>query len=233
MEQGLVIEQQPPAGSRIAKGDTVTIVVSTGPREVEVPALAGRTYGEAVAILEELGLEPQRVDVFSQRPVGQVASLDPKPGTLVDEGSEVTVRVSKGTQAIPVPNVLEQSEDSARSELETAGFQVEVVEAPSSSTSAGLVSAQNPDPGVEAARGSTVQITISTGPEQIRMPNVDGLSEQDARDALEEQDLVVEVECVVVVDPGQVGFVQDTDPEPNALVETGSTVVIKVGQASC
>ncbi len=233
VEQGLVIEQQPPAGSRIAKGDTVTIVVSTGPREVEVPALAGRTYGEAASILEELGLEPRRVDVFSQRPVGQVASLDPKPGTLVDEGSVVTVRVSKGTQAIPVPDVLEQSEDSARSELETAGFQVEVVEAPSSSTPAGLVSAQNPDPGVEAARGSTVQITISTGPETIRMPNVDGLSEQDARDALEEQDLVVEVECVVVVDPGQVGFVQDTDPEPNALVETGSTVVIKVGQASC
>ena len=233
VEQGLVIEQRPPAGSRIAKGDTVTIVVSTGPREVEVPALAGRTYEEAVDVLEELGLEPQRVDVFSQRPVGQVASLDPRAGTLVDEGSVVTVRVSKGTQAIPVPDVLEQSEDSARAELEAAEFQVEVVEAPSSSTPAGLVAAQSPDPGVEAARGSTVQITISTGPEQVRVPAVEGLSEQDAQDALEEEGFVVDVECVVVVDPGQVGFVQDTDPEANTLVEAGSTVTIKVGQASC
>ena len=233
VEQGIVIEQSPPAGSRIAKGDTVTIVVSTGPREVQVPALAGRTYGEAVDILEELGLEPRRVDVFSQRPVGVVASLDPKPGTLVDEGSVVTVRVSKGSQQIPVPDVLEQSEESARAELEAAGFQVEVVEAPSSSTPAGLVSAQSPDPGVEAARGSTVQITISTGPEMVRVPAVEGMSEGEAQDALEAEDFVVETECVVVVDPGQVGIVQDTDPEANTLVEAGSTVTIKVGQASC
>ena len=233
VEQGIVIEQSPPAGSRIAKGDTVTIVVSTGPREVEVPALAGRTYGEAVDILEELGLEPRRVDVFSQHPVGVVASLDPKAGTLVDEGSVVTVRVSKGSQQIPVPDVLEQSEDSARSELEAAGFQVEVVEAPSSTTPAGLVSAQSPDPGVEAARGSTVQITISTGPEMVRVPAVEGMSEGEAQDALEAEDFAVETECVVVVDPGQVGIVQDTDPEANTLVEAGSTVTIKVGQASC
>jgi serine/threonine protein kinase/beta-lactam-binding protein with PASTA domain len=233
VEQGIVIEQSPPAGSRIAKGDTVTIVVSTGPREVEVPALAGRTYGEAVDILEELGLEPRRVDVFSQHPVGVVASLDPQAGTLVDEGSVVTVRVSKGSQQIPVPDVLEQSEDSARSELEAAGFQVEVVEAPSSSTPAGLVSAQSPDPGVEAARGSTVQITISTGPEMVRVPAVEGMSEGEAQDALEAEDFTVETECVVVVDPGQVGIVQDTDPEANTLVEAGSTVTIKVGQTSC
>jgi eukaryotic-like serine/threonine-protein kinase len=233
VEQGIVIEQSPPAGSRIAKGDTVTIVVSTGPREVEVPALAGRTYGEAVDILEELGLEPRRVDVFSQRPVGVVASLDPKPGTLVDEGSVVTVRVSKGSQQIPVPDVLEQSEESARAELEAAGFQVDVVEAPSSSTPAGLVSAQSPDPGVEAERGSTVQITISTGPEMVRVPAVEGMSEGEAQDALEAEDFAVETECVVVVDPGQVGIVQDTDPEANTLVEAGSTVTIKVGQASC
>ena len=234
VEQGIVIEQSPPAGSRIAKGDTVTIVVSTGPNEVEIPALAGRTYGEAAAALEELGLQPRRVDVFSsQRPVGVVASLDPKAGTLVDEGSVVTVRVSKGSQLIPVPDVLDQSEDSARAELETAGFEVQVVEAPSSSTPAGLVSAQNPDPGVEAARGSTVQITISTGPEMVRVPAVEGMEEADAQDALEAEDFAVEVECVVVVDPGQVGIVQDTDPEANTLVESGSTVTIKVGQASC
>jgi serine/threonine protein kinase/beta-lactam-binding protein with PASTA domain len=233
VDQGIVIEQRPPAGSRIAKGDTVTIVVSTGPREVEVPALAGRTYGEAVDMLEELGLEPSRVDVFSQHPVGVVASLDPQAGTLVDEGSVVTVRVSKGSQQIPVPDVLEQSEDSARSELEAAGFQVEVVEAPSSSTPAGLVSAQSPDPGVEAARGSTVQITISTGPEMVRVPAVEGMSEGEAQDALEAEDFTVETECVVVVDPGQVGIVQDTDPEANTLVEAGSTVTIKVGQTSC
>ena len=59
------------------------------------------------------------------------------------------------------------------------------------------------------------------------------MEEADAQDALEAEDFAVEVECVVVVDPGQVGIVQDTDPEANTLVESGSTVTIKVGQASC
>jgi serine/threonine-protein kinase len=86
---------------------------------------------------------------------------------------------------------------------------------------------------VEAARGSTVQITISTGPEQVRVPAVEGMSEGDAQDALDAEGLVAEVECVVVVDPGQVGIVQDTDPEANTLVEVGSTVIVKVGQAAC
>jgi eukaryotic-like serine/threonine-protein kinase len=233
VEQGLVIEQRPPAGSRIAKGDTVTIVVSTGPNEVEVPALAGKTYGEAVDILEELGLEPARVDVFSQRAPGVVVSLDPKAGTIVDEGSRVTVRVSKGAQLVAVPDVLQQNEDSARSELEAAGFQVQVVQAPSSDTPEGLVSAQSPDPGVEADRGSTVQITISTGPEEVPVPDVVGLSEQDATNALEDEGFNVESACVVVADPEQIGFVQDTDPNPDTLVESGSTVIIKVGQAAC
>ena len=233
VEQGIVIEQSPAGGQPDREGRHRHDRGLDGPREVEVPALAGRTYGEAVDILEELGLEPRRVDVFSQQPVGVVASLDPKAGTLVDEGSVVTVRVSKGSQQIPVPDVLEQSEDSARSELEAAGFQVEVVEAPSTSTPVGLVSAQSPDPGVEATRGSTVQITISTGPEMVRVPAVEGLPEGEAQDALEAEDFAVETECVVVVDPGQVGIVQDTDPEANALVEAGSTVTIKVGQAAC
>jgi serine/threonine-protein kinase len=145
----------------------------------------------------------------------------------------VIVRVSKGAQLVAVPDVLQQDEASARSELEAAGFQVQVVEAPSSDTPEGLVSAQNPDPGVEAARGSTVQITISTGPEQVEVPAVEGLSEQDATDALEEQGFNVESECVVVVDPGQVGFVQDTDPEAGTRLDSGSTVTIKVGQAAC
>ena len=79
VEQGIVIEQSPPAGSRIAKGDTVTIVVSTGPNEVEIPALAGRTYGEAAAALEELGLRTEargRLLLAAPRRRGRVAGSE-------------------------------------------------------------------------------------------------------------------------------------------------------------
>ena len=73
------------------------------------------------------------------------------------------------------PTCSSSHEDSARASSRPPGSRSRSVEAPSSSTVArGSSSAQNPDPGVEAARGSTVQITISTGPEQIRVPDVDG-----------------------------------------------------------
>ena len=103
VEQGIVIEQSPPAGSRIAKGDTVTIVVSTGPREVEVPALAGRTYGEAVDILEELGLEPRRVDVFSQQPGRRGRVAGPEGGHARGRGLRGHRQSLEGVAADPGP----------------------------------------------------------------------------------------------------------------------------------
>ena len=131
MDEGFVIEQKPEEGTRVEKGSTVTITVSSGPREVEVPRLAGLTYEEALDALNEVNLDPRRVDVFSQKPVGQVTAQDPAAGELVDEGTEVEVRVSKGVREVQVPDVVGQSEASARSELEAAGFEVAVNEAPS------------------------------------------------------------------------------------------------------
>ncbi|MGH3114584.1 MAG: Stk1 family PASTA domain-containing Ser/Thr kinase, partial [Gaiellaceae bacterium] len=114
VERDIVIEQNPKEGTQVSKGSIVTITVSTGPAQVEVPRLVGLTYEEAVDALNDLGLEPQRREVFSQKPVGQVTGQNPKAGEIVDEGTRVEVRVSKGVQQIAVPDVLGQSESSAR-----------------------------------------------------------------------------------------------------------------------
>jgi serine/threonine-protein kinase len=229
VETNVVIEQSPPEGTRISKGDTVTIVVSSGPRQVEVPRVVGLTYDEAVSTLENLGLRVRRVDVFSQRPVGQVTAQNPRQGTQVDEGTRVTLRVSQGVEQVAVPDVLNQSEASARAELDQAGFEVEVVQAPSSTTPEGLVSAQNPDPGVEAARGSTVQITVSTGPEEVPVPDVVGEDEATATQILEDAGFSVRVQTVPVLDPDAEGIVQDQDPPGQSDAEPGSRVTIFVG----
>ncbi len=231
VDRGIVIEQNPKEGTRISKGSTVTIVVSTGPKRVEVPRLVGLTYEEAVDALAELGLESRRVNVFSQKPVGQVTAQDPKAGEEVDEGTQVVVRVSKGVQQVGVPDVLGQSESSATAELEAAGFVVDVVQAPSSTTPAGLVSAQSPDPGVEAEKGSTVQITVSTGPAQVTVPNVVGEDEANARDILGEAGFNVRVVNVAVLDPDQDGIVQSQNPSAGSQANEGSRVTIFVGAA--
>ena len=212
VERGIVIEQSPKEGTQVSKGSTVTITVSSGPRQVEVPSLVGLDYEDAVDALNELGLKASRLEVFSQKPVGQVTGQDPKTGVIVDEGSEVEVRVSKGVQSIAVPDVLGQTESSARAELEAAGFEVSVAEAPDDDTPQGLVAAQSPSAGTEAPRKSTVQITISTGPELTTVPDVIGLDASDARAQLQDAGFRTRTIFTDVTDPAEDGVVQDQNP---------------------
>jgi serine/threonine-protein kinase len=217
---------------RIQKGDQVTIVVSTGPRQVEVPRVVGMQSERAIDELDDEGLDWRTVEVFSPRPVGQVVGQNPRAGQTVDEGTRVTLRVSKGVETVAVPDVLQQSEESARAELAGAGFQVEVVEAPSADTEAGLVFAQNPGPDTEAPRGSTVRITISTGPEQVTVPDVLGDEEDAARQVLEDAGFEVRVEEEPTGDQAQNGRVVDQDPDGGSEADPGSRVTILVARFS-
>jgi beta-lactam-binding protein with PASTA domain/tRNA A-37 threonylcarbamoyl transferase component Bud32 len=230
VERGIVIEQSPREGTQVSKGSTVTITVSTGPRQVEVPSLVGGTYEEAVDALTELGLEPRRVEVFSQKPVGQVTGQDPAAGEIVDEGSRVEVRVSKGVRQVAVPDVLGQSESSATAELQAAGFEVSVTEASSDTVSEGLVSAQSPSAGTAVAKGSTVTITISTGPELTAVPDVIGEDVATARAMIRDAGLRPSTQFQDVDDPAQDGIVLDQDPSGNEQASPGSTVIILVGR---
>jgi beta-lactam-binding protein with PASTA domain/tRNA A-37 threonylcarbamoyl transferase component Bud32 len=230
VEENFVISQSPDAGARIAQGETVTIVVSTGPSLVQVPRVVGLTFEEAVEVLEDAGLDPRRQDVFADREEGLVASQDPKAGEEVEEGTEVLIRVSQGTEQIAVPDVLDQTEASARQELEQAGFEVSVAEAPDDDTAEGLVSAQSPDPGIQADRGSTVEITISTGPDIVAVPDVTGMEAADARAALEEAGFRPRGVARDTQEPSEEGIVLEQDPPGATEAERGSSVTIYVGR---
>ena len=126
--------------------------------------------------------------------------------------------------------MLDQTEESARQELQQAGFEVSVVEAPDDDTPEGLVSAQSPDPGIQADRGSTVQITISTGPNLVAVPDVTGMEAADARAALEEAGFRPRGMPQDTTDPDEEGVVLDQDPPGTTEAEPGSTVTIFVGR---
>ena len=229
VQRGFVISQNPDGGVRIQKGDQVTIVVSSGPRQVEVPNVVGMNVDRAIQELDDAGLEWRTVEVFSEAPVNQVFRQNPQAGQTVDEGTRVTLRVSRGVETAVVPDILDQSEDSARQELGGAGFEVQVNEAPSDDTEAGLVFAQDPNPGVEAPVGSTVTITVSTGPEQVEVPDVEGEDEGDAEQILGDAGFQVEVQ-EVPGPPPQDGTVVDQDPDGGTQADQGSTVTIFVAR---
>lgn len=228
--RGVVFDQDPQQGTRIQKGDTVTITVSTGVPRVDVPRVVGDDFEEAVRRLGQAGLDFERVDVFSDAPVGQVVGQNPQAGTSVTEGSTVTLRVSQGVETVAVPDVLLQSQESATQELQDNGFDVSVVEAPSDDVEAGLVLAQDPQPGVQAQPGSTVTITLSTGPEPVPVPDVLEQDEESAIGALEAEGFSVNVQDEEVQDPELDGIVLDQSPAPEEEVDPGTEVTIVVGR---
>jgi serine/threonine-protein kinase len=229
-DKGIVMDQRPDASTQVEKGVEVTLIVSTGVPKATIPNVVGMDYAAAVDALNAVNLKAQRKNVFSNKPSGQVVAQDPPAQEVVPEGTVVTLNVSKGAKTVAVPDVLDQSEASAKSELEAAGFKVQVINAPSDTTPEGFVAAQSPDPGTDANKGSTVTITVSTGPSTATVPNVVGEQKQTAKSDLQAAGFHVTVQTVPVADPTQDNVVQNQDPAGGSNAPKGSTVTIFVGQ---
>ena len=107
------------------KGSEVVVVVSSGPAPRSVPDVSERTYDEAVAALERIGLGAVRADVFSDTvPAGRVIGSSPGAGASVARGTKVTVRVSKGPELITVPDLKGKSTGEATAALRALGLEV-------------------------------------------------------------------------------------------------------------
>jgi beta-lactam-binding protein with PASTA domain/tRNA A-37 threonylcarbamoyl transferase component Bud32 len=226
---GRVADQDPEAGTRIAEGDTVTLRVSTGPPKTVVPDVVGLTFDEATEALAEADLRWRKREVFSRRPVNEVVKQNPAANEEVVVETVVVLNVSKGRQMVDVPDVLLQSEQSAREELSAAGLRASVTYTASSEVEEGLVISQDPAPGEQAPRGSAVAIVVSTGPETATVPNVVGQQADTAEQNLEDAGFEVEVQTQPVADPAQENVVLDQDPNGGSEAPEGSTVTILVG----
>ncbi len=92
--KGRVLNSNPPEGSQVDRGSTVTLMVSKG--QVEVPDVTGREVDDAVKILEDLGLKVTvQEDASSEAPDGMVVDQSREPGTMVAPGSSITITVSR------------------------------------------------------------------------------------------------------------------------------------------
>ncbi len=150
---GRVIRSDPAAGDRVLRGRTVTVVLSSGPPLVAVPGVTGRPRADAEAAVRGAGLAADVAEQPSDEVErGLVVSQQPAGGS-VRRGSTVRLVVSTGPDVIEVPDVRGRSVDAARRRLEEAGFRVRV-----RSLKIGNVVLQQPGPGTERRRGSTVTI---------------------------------------------------------------------------
>lgn len=167
LEKDRVLSQDPPSGKEAPKGSAVNLVVSQGKERVKVPVdLAGKDVFDAQQRLLKAGLQSDRKDEFSDKvETDRVIRSDPGPDTEVDKGSTVALFVSKGPDRVKVPKVTELDAAAARQQLENLGLTVnEANQTVANPTQAGKVIAQNPEPGTDVNRGSSVTITVGRSP---------------------------------------------------------------------
>ena len=115
---------------------------------------------------------------------------DPGPDEVVEAGTEVDLVVSAGSETVTVPDILGQSERDATATLTDLGLNVDVVEQDSDEPQ-GIVVDSDPRPATEVEAGSTVTIFVSTGPAEV--PNVVGMTEDEAVSTLEDEGFEVDV----------------------------------------
>jgi len=229
-DRGTVIDQNPDGGTRVEEGSTVRILVSLGPEQVEVPRVVGEPLDEATQILSNAGFRWTTRQVFSPgAPEGQVIKQNPKPGEQAEKGASVVLTVSRGQELAIVPDVLQQTRESAESELRDAGFVSEAVLVDSDSPQ-GLVVAQDPDPGSERPKGETVQISVSKGPQTTTVPDVLDQEQDSAGEELQAAGFEVRVVGQDTADPTLDGIVIEQNPAPGLEAQPGSRVTIVVGR---
>jgi serine/threonine-protein kinase len=160
-KQGIVTAQSPKAGTVVVAGTQVRINVSSGPKQISVPAVISLPYEQASAELERAGFKVSRVDVDSDQEKGIVTDQDPKGGTTAAQGSTVRLSVSKGPSTSAVPDVTTQSYEVAKATLEGAGFRVRhVFEDTDDPSQDGIVISQDPAPGAQAKPKSVVTLFV-------------------------------------------------------------------------
>lgn len=192
---GTVLSQTPPAGAELDRGSTVTIVVARGPSTVDVPNVVGLPADQALVRLRSANLKARSVKIDSSQPTNLVIGQTPAGGGQANKGSTVVLRVSKGQTLVAVPSVRGVTEATATATLTRLGFRLSVSRIQGTQPK-GIVISQEPAPGTKAPKGSVVGLNVSIGSTPatggVAVPDVVGLSQADAVDAIEGVDLKVD-----------------------------------------
>ena len=163
---GVVVSQTPEAGTMVKEERAITIYVSKGGEELEMPNLRGLNQSDAIDKLQQMGLRlGSAYETFSDEDSGTVISQDPRSGTRISKGQTVDITVSKGQKIkkVSVPDVKGVPVDRARTIIEGSSLSVGGISEQESTQAAGTVVSQSPAAGTEVDAGSSVRLVVSSG----------------------------------------------------------------------
>ena len=204
-------------------------------KQVEVPDLTNKTPEEAQKTLNDLqlGYKNGGEEASDSVAEGNICRQDVEAGTKVEPYTQITCYISSGTEEIQVPYVTDYSQTDAEAMLKELGLKTAVQKANSSDITIGNVVSTDPEAGTSVKAGDTVTLTISIGEGDtaVRVPNVIGTSEADAKSTLSQLGLLVSVQTGndQSVNEGEV-YKQSVDS--GTRVNTGETITIYVRSSS-
>ncbi len=233
-----IVSQNPPQGQELGQGSEISVDV-VGTQVADVPNVRGSPRDEAENTLAEAGFTVGVDEEESLEQAGTVISQDPAAGGSEEVDSEVRITVSTGSPTVEMPDIVGETPEQAAATLADNNLVLGASSdtQPSAEAPEGSILYQNPVEGTEVEEGSEVDVTISSGLEQVVVPEIYGMPVLQARQTLEAAGLAVDPNYIMV-DPGQSGEAADTaletDPLAGATVDEGTFVslIASTGPAS-
>lgn len=217
---------------------TVFIIIPKWIRteEVLVPNITGKTYYEAIRILDNAGLQPAKTiqEASSDAPKGEIVAQNPQANFRIKYYQPVHITVSIGVELTPVPSVIGKSQEAAFDALTDAGFRPNRVSSVHSENYVqGTVIAQTPPEGGGQRRGSSVNLLVSRGPtpQSIQLPNFQSQLANDVVSTLEGVGLKIETQYSSHPAIPE-GAIITHKPAAGAMVQTGDLVLLEISGVS-
>jgi beta-lactam-binding protein with PASTA domain/predicted Ser/Thr protein kinase len=211
----------------------LVLLLSSSTGRARVPNVIGQTEQAASTKLRAAGLSPAPSLAASATVAsGLVISQTPSGGSRVSSGARVRIVVSSGPGSAPLESVDGLTAAQAINRLRAAGFKPSRRDQPSATVAQGRVIGTDPSAGTELQVGSQVVVLVSSGPAEVRIPDVTGDSQSGAEAALTAVGLSVGTVSQQVSSAQAAGSVLSQSPRAGSSVRTGSTVDLTIAKTS-
>ena len=195
--------------------------------------LVGMSEADAKAAVESVGLVfavSDKTVASEELAEGMVAEVDPPSGERVEVGTTVTAKLSSGSDSVVIPEITNMTPEAAQEAVEALGlvWELDANKVDSDSVEEGKIAKVNPSVGKKVKKGSTVKGTVSSGKKTVTVPDLTGMTQDQAREYLTQVGLQVG-NVQTSDDPSQsAGKILSSSPAAGETLNKGESVSITV-----
>ena len=202
-----------------------------GEKNITVPNVGDMTPEAATSLIEESGLLVGDIEEVPSADVekGKIVKTDPKAGDKAPKGSKVKLYISTGVEQVKVPDLYNMTQEQALKALETVGLKgVEGPRAFSTDVKEGHIISQDPAGGMTVDAGTTITYVVSNGADSVTVPDLTGMTEQQAMDTLNGLGLKGLVGSRQASDTVEADHVISQNPAAGYKLEAGTQITFTI-----